>query len=225
MRLPACELSRWKKRVLCPFTSGTYTTLTENVAAEPIPLGLARQLYEAMADPQYEGQISLAARECPAWALGCVLNVTGGRPEWATARALVQTAEYDIDSGTTTLNFGPANHIGVADIIDQLRAARLRRITVSYSARLTGSGSGSASLGLGDLTAASSAAPQLNGGTALFTVTDPVTGRSITLDPYNYELGRILIRQPNGSTIPIFTLFQAGAANVGDTIILRPEGS
>ena len=112
----------------------------------------------------------------------------------------------------------------MGDIIDQLRAARQRRITVSYSARLTGSGSGTGGLGLGELTAASSGAPQLDGGTSLLRVTDPLTGRFIQFDPHVMEMGRILLRQKDGSTIPIYTLFQAGTTG-GDTIILKPEGT
>ncbi|HTH49409.1 MAG TPA: hypothetical protein VMB21_17970, partial [Candidatus Limnocylindria bacterium] len=198
--------------------SGTYSTTTQDVAAEPIPVGLARQLYEALADPQYDGQISLAAAECPALGLGCVLNLTGGRPEWLSARALVQTAEYDIDSGTTTLRFGPANHLGVADIIELLRAARQRRITISYSARLTGTKAGSGANGLGLLTPTTSAVPQNDGSMGKLRLQS--LNNLIEIDPALSELGTLSVVRPDGTRIGITALFPRGQSG-GDTITLK----
>jgi hypothetical protein len=56
--------------------------------------------------------------------LGNVLNVTGGRAEWAGMNASIQTVEEDIDNGVTRVTFGPPAHLNIPSVIEMLRTGR-----------------------------------------------------------------------------------------------------
>jgi len=91
---------------------------------EPIPYGLAGYIYRIEAIPQYQGSFSVIEQEisdvCP---IGHCLNLSGGLEEWATMNACVQQVAYD-DTGRTKLTFGPAQHLGNADLVERLRVNR-----------------------------------------------------------------------------------------------------
>lgn len=134
--------------------SGTYTTQDTVIVAEDVPVGLAQQLFEAVGVLHYEGALMLVGEEIPeVVSLGQVLNLSGGRPEWTTAKALVQEVDDDIDSGTRSVRFGPPSHLGPADLIELLRFNRQRRVSMGYASRSSGQGSGSGEASLGEVTA------------------------------------------------------------------------
>ena len=63
----------------------TYSRLTSETAAEPVPEGLAQALYAAVSVLQYDGVLELTEQECSGLgAPGLLLNLSGGRAEWAT---------------------------------------------------------------------------------------------------------------------------------------------
>lgn len=100
---------------------------TGNQAAAP--LGLAAQYFTSLQTLQYEGALVLAAREVDGSIRpGAVINLTNGRPEWATMRAMVQTVTEDISAGTTTIEFGPPERLPAQDFVDQLMFARRVRL-------------------------------------------------------------------------------------------------
>ena len=66
--------------------SGTYTTGHRDLFAEEVPVGIAKQLYDAVGILHYEGSLTLVGEEVPEIVgLGQLLNLTGARPEWASA--------------------------------------------------------------------------------------------------------------------------------------------
>lgn len=137
---------------LTSLPSGTYSTVEAATPAEDVPTGLAQQLYAAAGELHFEGGVTLTDRECPVFALGKALNLTGGRAEWASMRALVQSIDLDIDAGKTQLRFGPPTHLGPDDLIELLRFNRQRRVVLGFSSRASGKsvlGDG----GLGEATA------------------------------------------------------------------------
>ena len=135
------------------FPSGTYSTVLSATQAEPVPEGLAQQLYEAGA-LQYDGQVTLTGLELPTdQPMGKVLNFTGGRSEWSAMRALVQTVEDDVDSGRRVIQVGPATHLGAGDLVELLRANRQRRLVIDNSQRFTGVDATGQNGGLGNVTA------------------------------------------------------------------------
>lgn len=134
--------------------SGTYQTLDSVIVAEDVPVGLAQQIWEAVGELHYQGTLVLTAEEPPEIVpMGRVLNLSGGRSEWATARALVQGIDEDVDGGTVSVQFGPPMHLGPADLIELLRFNRQRRISLSYSSRTTGQSAVGANGSLGEVTA------------------------------------------------------------------------
>ena len=129
-------------------TSRTYQQLSGLVPGEPVPTGLAAQLLAAVNPLQYEGSYTVVNTEVPvASALGIVLNLTGSNQDtWATMNALVQEIEDNLDTGRTTFKFGPAEHLTIHDLIEQIRALRVNLSTGAIQQRLTGSPSDSASV-------------------------------------------------------------------------------
>ncbi|MBN8247596.1 MAG: hypothetical protein J0L84_09150 [Verrucomicrobia bacterium] len=141
------------RATLTNLESGTYTTLESSSPAEDIPVGIAQQLFDAVGTLHFEGSVTLVGEEVSGPSIGQRLNITGGRPEWANAGALIQSVDDDIETGTRSISFGPPTHLGPAYLIELLRFNRQRRISVGYSSRATGQVSGSGDTPLGEVTA------------------------------------------------------------------------
>ena len=170
----------------------TYQRVTSLVAGETVPVGLAESIYNSLNPLQYDGKITLTEEECGlALALsevegrarlGFTLNLSGGLAAWATMNALIQQIEEDVDSGITTISFGPPEQLSVQDLMEFLRANRGRGVAFSYQKRVDGqSASGS-----GGAIELSGPTPLFNtagasGQTKLLVVTDDT--RKINLDP------------------------------------------
>jgi hypothetical protein len=110
---------------LTNLTSGTYQSAPQlTQVPEPVPYGLPGYIYGIETIPQYQGSLTIVEQDitdpCP---MGSCLNLTGGLAEWSTMRAAVQQITYD-DQGRTTLTFGPARHLGNADLVERLRVNR-----------------------------------------------------------------------------------------------------
>ena len=123
----------------------TYARLTSETAAEPVPAGLAQALYDAVSILQYDGALELTEEECSgASAPGTLLNLSGGRAEWATMAAQVQRVEETVDLGKTKITVGPGKHLGHADLAELLRVNSQRRISYRLTERTTGKATGNA---------------------------------------------------------------------------------
>jgi hypothetical protein len=116
----------------------TYTQLTAYTAPEPVPDGLAEYLYNCLCNLQYEGSYTAIADEISPARLGTVLNLIGGREEWAVMNALVQQIDQDFESGTTVFRFGTFQHLRLADLMELLKSTRTRGVASHYSERKTG---------------------------------------------------------------------------------------
>lgn len=133
----------------CSVASGTFTILAEFEAGEAAPAGLAQVLYDALHPLEWEGSLELTESECSgSIALGQTVSVTGGRTEWTTMAAVVQSTEELVDDGRTVVRFGPPQHLGPRDLIELLRVNRFRLRITPQSVRSTGGASaGSITLG------------------------------------------------------------------------------
>jgi hypothetical protein len=119
--------------------SKIYKKLGSFEPGEPVPSGLAAALLASFSELQYDGQIVLDQEECASGlAPGTVLNLTGGRAEWAAMRAVVQQVTEDVTLGRTTVTVGPARHLGPADLVTLLRALRSRKVSTGWAMRKTG---------------------------------------------------------------------------------------
>lgn len=102
------------------------------------PLGLAAEYFASLQTPQYEGSLTLAARDVDGSITpGKVLNLTNGRAEWAAMRAMVQTVSEDILAGITTIEFGPPERLPAQDFVDQLTFARRVRTDTNLWSTMT----------------------------------------------------------------------------------------
>lgn len=96
---------------------------------EPVPEGLAEQLYQTLQGPWQEISLGLVERECGGTVRpGRNLN---GQP--------VQEVVETIHTGETSVEAGPPEHLGAADLVEQLRARRDRVLTDAWRRRTTGS--------------------------------------------------------------------------------------
>jgi hypothetical protein len=123
--------------------ASTYSSAPNVSGGEPLPYGLAGYVFNIEIIPQYEGQFTIQEQDvtdlCP---IGNNLNLTGSLAEWASMNACVQRISYD-DTGKTTLNFGPATHLGAGDLIERLRVNRGPRWVYLYGQNLTNAQGGS----------------------------------------------------------------------------------
>ena len=101
---------------------GLYSTsLVDN--GEDVPTGIAQTIYQAQSVLQYSGEdvrVRNAAQndagDGPLIKLGNTLNLSGGRAEWATMAAQIQSLRTDDGLGTVGISFGPPSHLNVNDL-------------------------------------------------------------------------------------------------------------
>lgn len=120
-------------------TSKTYSTLAESTPEEPTPVGLAEAFYDAVNELHFDGEFTFLEDEVTGLAgVGKVLNLTGGRAEWTTMRAMIFQVDYDLEAGQTKLHIGPQPHLGIPDLVQLLRATHTRLTWTNHRARSTG---------------------------------------------------------------------------------------
>jgi len=135
-------------------TSGTYQHQTISQFGEPIPVGLAEQIYDAVSVLMYEGEVTLQERDCSgSVSIGSLFNLTNGaNMAWATMAAQVQKVVENLDTGDTSLEFGPPKHLSAGDLVDLLRVNRRRIVLFSPNLQQTGQSGGNGSVDLGSNT-------------------------------------------------------------------------
>jgi hypothetical protein len=140
-------------------TTGEYTSVASYEEGETEPAGLANFIYATHAILHYSGSVTLTEEECAGGVRpGNRLNLDGGTGRFATMRAVVQSTDESIDTGTTSVNFGPPEWLGPGDILEWLRAWRTRRIWTAPSQQDDGR------LGKETKTSAGRLAPSTGGG-------------------------------------------------------------
>ena len=109
-------------------TTKIYKGITQWVAPEDIPEGLAQATYEAiLSGCAYQGAITLIESEISATRYhGKKLNLTGGIAGWATMAAPIHSVDFDIDNGRTTIAFGPVPTLAPTDFLELQRILRYR---------------------------------------------------------------------------------------------------
>ncbi len=106
---------------------------------ETPPASLAATLYAAWSQLQYDGSCEIIEDECSWWGNpGDVINISGGRTEWATMRAQVSIIRQELPSGRTVIQFGPDKHISPDDLAALLWNMNNRKQALGQSARGTG---------------------------------------------------------------------------------------
>lgn len=113
-------------------TEKTYKTLQSVDSGESVPEGVAAALWAEWSTLHCEGGFTIMEGECSGtYAPGKALNITGGQAAWATMAAMISRTVEHIDSGTTTVVFGPARTVDVDTIVSFFRKTRNRRFAFS----------------------------------------------------------------------------------------------
>lgn len=117
------------KMTVCSLASDTHKKVSRS-PAEAAPVGLAAAYFASVGTLYYQGAIQLAYEDLPAgpWMGFRVQAPTGGA-------GVLQSVNLDIDAGRASLSFGPADHLGVGDMIEFLRANRTRMTSRSHGRR------------------------------------------------------------------------------------------
>jgi hypothetical protein len=125
--------------------TGTYSTLASYTTGEPIPgwtgtafvNGLAQSFYNSMSTLQYDGDY--VVREFDGSQPDCTFlinvgntmslsNPSGGpfNAAWASMNALVQSVEFDLEHGVTTVHMAPTKHNQISDLVGYFEFNRFR---------------------------------------------------------------------------------------------------
>lgn len=112
-------------------TTQTYyrSTYTPGTEAEPVPIGLARTIYDGLNRVQYKGGVSLTSDEVGDVAIGVgnLLNLIGLQAAWQTMKALITSVNDDVHNGIRTLTFGAPTQFQIADLVELTMPFRFRR--------------------------------------------------------------------------------------------------
>jgi hypothetical protein len=149
MRDQGCEAQRWTMHAFVTFlgkgapgfmgrmvhinvtatdcTNREYSHLQDYADGDPVPSGIAAELYAALGQTHHEGTVRRVADECDgAVREGQKLTISGGATEWSTMHALVQKVDEQIATGTTTITVGVGEHLAPPDMIELIRRERKR---------------------------------------------------------------------------------------------------
>jgi hypothetical protein len=122
----------------CP--PGTYKNVDTSISAgDEVPSGLAKYLYDTLNANHFRGSIVIAEDEVTGdIKLGKRIVIAGGKEEWATMSAVIQSIQSNLNAGTTVIQVGPPNHLSANDMIELRRANRVRKNCMDADARITG---------------------------------------------------------------------------------------
>ena len=112
-------------------TTKIYKGLSQYVAAEDVPTGIAQATYTAiLASMTYQGFVRIIASDVAAtvW-LGKKIHLSGGVTAWASMGAPVHSADWDIDRGEVRVSFGPVPHLAPDDFLELQRMFRAAPVT------------------------------------------------------------------------------------------------
>jgi hypothetical protein len=120
-------------------SSGPFSRLTSTQGSEPVPEGLAELMYNSRSVLHYEGSVELLEQECSgSVTMGNVLNISGGRTEWASMNAQIVGIDEMIDTGVTRISVGPPKVLGISELMDLKRVFVTRAPAWNADAYSTG---------------------------------------------------------------------------------------
>lgn len=94
----------------------------EYTPPEPVPVGLAQHLFEALNPLRWEGTISLIEREVSGNIRpGMRLNISEARSEWATMQSMVQEVVEEANEGRTRIRLGVNRTLSAEGLLSLLR--------------------------------------------------------------------------------------------------------
>lgn len=132
MLVPVTKLSGDYEQIISEASSSIGDVIPQLLSPIFLTPGMAAALLASWSVPQYDGVIKLVTEQCDeAVTLGDVINVTGGADacaDWADMNTQVHSLTREIDTGTTTIQTGVAEHLGVEEYANLMRMTRLRTV-------------------------------------------------------------------------------------------------
>jgi hypothetical protein len=125
-------------------TTGLYSAESSVTSGETIPSDLALGIWTALNRLQYEGEyVKVQSAINGGVSMLNRLNLSGGRADWATMNAQIQSIEKDYGRGETQVTIGPAKHLNAQQLLDIFHAWRFRLISYNPAVRASGDPGGS----------------------------------------------------------------------------------
>lgn len=126
-----------------PAGATDYSTLEQAEEGDPVPVGLAQYLYQALAPLHHDVSLTIEEQEISGQVLPRhLLNIARGSAAWAAMNAVVQQVLWRLDEGVTEITAGPPRQLSISDLLALLKANRVRRRWTNPSTQLTGDLSG-----------------------------------------------------------------------------------
>jgi hypothetical protein len=119
-----------------------YKKLMSLFTAETVPNNLAQNIFQAVGILQYDGSVTLVGYEVGVKYEQFLLNFNSGRVEWESINAVVQEVVDNLDTGKIYIKFGPAKHLGAADLAELTRSGRELYESRNYGERETAEATG-----------------------------------------------------------------------------------
>jgi hypothetical protein len=138
------------EQTLVNVPSQRFSTVSLDAVADPMPVNLARDLYEALNALSAEGEFTLTEDEIgDTFAVWKRVNFfTPAQPGWATLDGMPQTISEMAVKGETHVEFGAPEILGAKDLVALLQVHRGQTVVNSLNMRKTGAvGSGGAVAG------------------------------------------------------------------------------
>lgn len=143
-----------------PVGETPYSALETFEAGDPVPVGLAKFLFDSFSTLHYDVALKLVENECAGTVtVGQLINLVGSRPEYEAMNAIVQEVTIDIDGGGTDIVAGPPRQLALDDVLELLRANRARRRWTNPNTQNTGELSGPSNVELGRATSSTNSVP------------------------------------------------------------------
>jgi len=111
-------------------TTKLYKGLSNWIAAEDVPTGVAQTLYDGLhAGIPYQGSVTVVAQDVSQTSfIGKKLNLTGGVTEWATMAAPISAVDWNVADGSATIAFGPPGYLAPRDFLELQRLLSRRPV-------------------------------------------------------------------------------------------------
>lgn len=123
----------------CNAASGSYSKLSSFQEGDPIPVGLASQIWDAIKDLKYDGDLKLHKAEIANdVGMGNKVNIAGGRAAWTTMNQAVRSETCYLDTGEKTITIGASPWLDAGTLVSLLNGNRNRVSWQSPEGNATG---------------------------------------------------------------------------------------
>ncbi len=115
--------------------TGTYEIQRTSQYAESVKQGLAKSIYDAAKEIQFEGSITLLNSLSRDFIAKRLNIISQENPNWASINSTIVSVEENLAEETTTLKFGPPKHLYPDEIAELFRINRTRKISDTPATR------------------------------------------------------------------------------------------